>query len=89
MNILITGGTGFIGQALVKALRDNHHTVVVFCRDIEKAKRILGSSVEYVYYFRDINTPIDAVINLAGVPSIVYGVFGFLALYVKNGSLRP
>lgn len=68
MNILITGGTGFIGQALVKALRDNHHTVVVFCRDIEKAKRILGSSVEYVYYFRDINTPIDAVINLAGEP---------------------
>jgi uncharacterized protein (TIGR01777 family) len=68
MNILITGGTGFIGQALVKALRNKHHRLVVFCRDIEDAKRILGNDIEYVYYFRDISIPIDAVVNLAGEP---------------------
>lgn len=68
MNILVTGGTGFIGRSLVKVLQEQQHTVVVFCRDVQKAKRILGDAVECVYYFRDINIAIDAVINLAGEP---------------------
>ncbi|MDD5412292.1 MAG: NAD-dependent epimerase/dehydratase family protein, partial [Methylobacter sp.] len=32
MNILITGGTGFIGNALVKSLIDQGHVVTVLSR---------------------------------------------------------
>lgn len=66
MNVLVTGGTGFIGRHVVEALLAQQHHVVVFCRDLVKAERMFGSRVEYVYYFRDISVPIDAVVNLAG-----------------------
>lgn len=68
MNILITGGTGFIGRHLVAALLEQKHTLVLFCRNVEKARHLYGDSVSYVYYFRDVAIPIDAVINLAGEP---------------------
>jgi uncharacterized protein len=66
MNILITGGTGFIGRHLVETLLKQQHNITLFCRDIEKARRLFTDRVEYVYYYRDISIPIDAVINLAG-----------------------
>jgi uncharacterized protein (TIGR01777 family) len=68
MNILITGGTGFIGHHLVNALLKQQHSIVLFCRNIDKARAMYGERVEYIYYFRDIKTAIDAVINLAGEP---------------------
>ena len=42
MNILITGGTGLIGKALVKSLSGEHRLTVV-TRDITKAKETLDS----------------------------------------------
>lgn len=68
MNILITGGTGFIGRHLVAALLKQQHSIVLFCRDIDKARALYGDSVSYVYYFRDVAIDIDAVVNLAGEP---------------------
>lgn len=70
MNILITGGTGFIGRHLVEALLAQQHNIMLFCRDIEKARMMFGDRVGYVYYFRDITLAIDAVVNLAGEPII-------------------
>ena len=68
MNILITGGTGFIGRHLVNALLAKQHNLVLFCRNIDKARALFGDRVQYVYYFRDVTLPIDAVVNLAGEP---------------------
>ena len=68
MNILITGGTGFIGRHLVNALLAKQHTLVLFCRDVDKARALFGDRVQYVYYFRDVSLPIDVVVNLAGEP---------------------
>jgi len=68
MNILITGGTGFIGGHLVDALLQRQHSVTLFCRDIEKARARYGERVDYIHSFRAITTSIDAVINLAGEP---------------------
>jgi len=70
MNILITGGTGFIGRYLGNALLKQQHHLVLFCRDIEKARAIYSDSVDYIDCFQTISTPIDAVINLAGEPVI-------------------
>ena len=40
MNILVTGGTGFVGKPLVKALLSRGDSVTVLTRSIEKAHTI-------------------------------------------------
>ncbi len=79
MNILITGGTGFIGTPLCQALRDDGHNVIVTTR------RKTDSSVGAIYpeghrhesplhwtppdlIPQDVISTFDAVINLAGEP---------------------
>jgi NADH dehydrogenase len=44
--ILISGGTGFIGSAVVKELLRRHEQVAVLGRDQEQIRRRLGTSVE-------------------------------------------
>ncbi|GAB2590660.1 TIGR01777 family oxidoreductase [Nitrincola alkalisediminis] len=66
MNLLLTGGTGFIGRALVKALIDRgDHVIVLSRRPHESVK-----GVQYVQRLTDIpmDQTLDAVINLAGEP---------------------
>lgn len=41
MNILITGGTGFIGRKLIPELLKQEHKISVLCRSREKAEKIL------------------------------------------------
>ena len=38
MKTLVTGGTGFIGQALLPALRNAGHTVTVLTRNARRAR---------------------------------------------------
>ncbi len=40
MNILVTGGTGFVGKALVESLLSRGDSVTVLTRSIEKAQAI-------------------------------------------------
>ncbi|MBI4680908.1 MAG: TIGR01777 family protein [Nitrospirae bacterium] len=69
MNILITGGTGFIGSALGRELSNSGHKVIIASRRKTPPKL---ENIEIVRW--DIQTPlsseimsgIDAVINLAG-----------------------
>ncbi|MBB5863816.1 TIGR01777 family oxidoreductase [Xanthomonas sp. 3058] len=65
MRLLITGGTGFIGQALCPALLHAGHHVTVLSRDPRRASRRLPgiSAVETLD-----GVQADAVINLAGEP---------------------
>lgn len=66
MNILITGGTGFIASHLVKALLLQHHTVVLFCRNEKKAQDMYDGRVACVHSFNEVSIAIDTVINLSG-----------------------
>ncbi|ASK61058.1 TIGR01777 family protein [Virgibacillus phasianinus] len=66
MNILITGGTGFVGSHLTEALtKENHHVYILtrYPDNYENTKQI--TYIAYDYYVRDLPA-IHTVINLAG-----------------------
>lgn len=65
VNILITGGSGLIGQALIKHL--NADRIMVLSRNPAKTAKILPNNVELLPTLDnvDFNT-LDVVINLAG-----------------------
>ena len=47
-HILISGGTGFIGQHLIPVLLQQGHQVTVYGRDSDKTQQMLGDAVEAV-----------------------------------------
>jgi len=72
MRILVTGGTGFIGKALVQRLLLRGDEVTVLSRRPESVKSIFGAAVT-AWSRLSAWTPdhaFDAVINLAGEPII-------------------
>jgi uncharacterized protein (TIGR01777 family) len=64
MRVLITGGTGFIGRHLVKALRARGDEVVVLSRRPQSAG--FEPEVEVYAALEQIPGRVDAVVNLAG-----------------------
>jgi len=65
MQVLVTGGTGFIGRALVRALLAQGQGVTVLTRDPAKARRVLPADVAPVERLAGLAPPL-AVVNLAG-----------------------
>lgn len=63
MHILITGGTGFIGEALVPALREDGHTLTILTR---QSLASTDDGLGYVRSLDDVDRPVEGVINLAG-----------------------
>lgn len=63
MRILITGGTGFIGQHLVPALIARGDSVIIWSRRIKTEHQ---PGVAYVQRLDQVSGTVDAVINLAG-----------------------
>ncbi|WP_084103099.1 TIGR01777 family oxidoreductase [Pontibacillus yanchengensis] len=72
VNILISGGTGFIGKAVVRYFVQQGHTVFVLTRGETRKEagvqyvQWMKESAGEIAYFR--NVPLDACINLAGDP---------------------
>ena len=62
MRILVSGGTGFIGRPLVKALREAGHEVVVLTRQ----SALATSGNDYIDSIDALDARPDAWINLAG-----------------------
>jgi uncharacterized protein (TIGR01777 family) len=76
VNVAVTGATGTIGQAVVRALRDRGDSVVALSRDADTARSKLGAGVE-VHEWRDPTserapreafTNVESVIHLLGEP---------------------
>ena len=70
MKILITGGTGFIGQTLCPALLAAGHTLTVYSRYPDKVNATLGNQVTPLKSLKALSESdhFDAIINLAGAP---------------------
>ncbi|MGF1739599.1 TIGR01777 family oxidoreductase [Vibrio profundum] len=74
MKILVTGGSGFIGQELLKHLAT--HQLVLLTRNVVRArsalKHIAQTNISYITTLSDLHdlNCFDAVINLAGEPII-------------------
>jgi len=70
MKILITGGTGLIGQAFIRQFYDHQFTVLT--RSISGSKAIWPASVSFIESLDILQNldEFDAVINLAGEPII-------------------
>jgi len=76
MNILMTGGTGFIGTALSRRLAAAGHSVVFYVRDRTRDATRLGRDNRIVTDLDNIEADerIDAIVNLAGA-SIAGGLW--------------
>ena len=72
--VLVTGGTGFIGRALVRNLLDDGRRVIVLTRDARRAQATFGPRVAAVEDLDALpaETPVAAIVNLAGA-SIIGG----------------
>lgn len=79
MKVAVTGATGFVGTQLVQALHDGGHSIRVFSRNPERARKVFPASVfnrvEIVAYqplesgaWQQQISGCDGVINLAGEP---------------------
>ncbi len=69
-SFLLTGGTGFIGQKLVRALLRNGHRVTVLTRGQRPAAWLFDGQVACVSSMDQLpaSRRIDVIINLAGAP---------------------
>ncbi len=72
-HILLTGGTGFIGQALCRMLLAQGHRLTLWVRSADKARRMYGDTVgtplRCITHLAELHgTPVDAILNFAGEP---------------------
>lgn len=69
MRILITGGSGFVGQALCQRLHEEGHRLLVTSRHPDKARAGLPEGTEVRRWASDfVDLPPEAIVNLAGEP---------------------
>ena len=70
MRILITGGTGLIGSALIPRLLAENHQITALVRNPQRAKQILPPEVQFISGLNSLPNldQFDGVINLAGEP---------------------
>lgn len=68
MRILLTGGTGFLGQALCAELLKQQHQLTIFTRQPNKVTKQYQGKVQAVNQIEQLNSngQFDVVINLAG-----------------------
>ncbi len=70
MKILITGGTGFLGSALIKKLLPQEHQITVLSRQADKVTKLFADSVTPLTDLQALSAGdhFDIIINLAGAP---------------------
>jgi len=59
MNILISGGTGFVGYNLIKRLVGNGHAITSIIRSNSNIEKLKGFNIQYISYEEIKNSDID------------------------------
>jgi uncharacterized protein (TIGR01777 family) len=69
-HILITGGTGFLGRALIKHWLIKNYDITLLTRSADDATQLFGLSVHVVEHLHSLpkDSYFDAIVNLAGAP---------------------
>jgi uncharacterized protein (TIGR01777 family) len=67
-SVLVTGGTGFIGQRLVPALLEAGHRVTLLTRDPARARSMFPVAAVDDLARIEPSAAFDAIVNLAGAP---------------------
>ena len=70
--ILVTGGTGFVGSAIVKELLRRGEKVAVLGRDADKIRRRLGTDIEA--RVGDVSDPATLAAAMRGIDIVVNAV---------------
>ena len=85
VNILITGGTGFIGVQLVKRLNKLGHNLKILIRESSDISPLEGlKNIEYVIGdVRDIDSVYQAIDEI----EIIYHLAAFTQIWAKNNSI--
>ncbi len=100
MNILLTGGAGYIGSHIAVELYNNGHTAVIADNLVNSSREVLGrlkelTGAEIPFYELDIRdragleklfaeNKIDAVVHLAGLKAVGESVEKPLEYYANN-----
>jgi uncharacterized protein (TIGR01777 family) len=94
-NVLVTGGTGFIGSRLVTALNDQGHFVSVMGRDVSRIQARFGGSVRSVEWDPAESGSWTAelgrhsvVVHLAGEPAVGRRMSDGLRRSIRNSRVR-
>jgi len=68
MNILVTGGTGFVGSRLCEVLAQRGHRLVVLSRNARRAAEILPEGARVIGSLDEVDSDeeVDGIVNLAG-----------------------
>lgn len=68
-HILLTGGTGFLGQALSRMLLAQGHQLTLWVRNVGKGRKMYGDAVRCISQLAELqDTPVDAILNFSGEP---------------------
>ena len=68
-HILVTGGTGFLGQALCRMLLAQGHSLTLWVRNLDKGRKMYGPAVQCITQLAQLqDTPVDAILNFSGEP---------------------
>jgi UDP-glucose 4-epimerase len=92
MNIVVTGGAGFIGSNLCDLLIENNHNIVVVDNLSTGKKSNLSKVIRRIEFFNediesfnfDALVNIDAVIHLAAQPSVPLSITNFKTSSISN-----
>lgn len=73
LHILVTGGTGFLGQALCRMLLAQGHSLTLWVRNMEKGRKMYGQvdgdRLHCITRLAELqDTPVDAILNFSGEP---------------------